>query len=186
MTSAGGSGGMSSGGTSAGGSAGMSSGGMGTGGTGDTMVTRGDCNILKAGMIADFEEGMGMPVEPMQEGRTGQFEMFNDATSGATETMAVESSGGTATCDKWALHVQGKGFTTWGAGAGLSLVGAPTAATPYNAQMKGFTGISFKAKLGSTADPKSPVRFNLSTPSTEDMANSGGHCDETKVAATVT
>lgn len=186
MTSAGGSAGTGAGGMSAGGSAGMSSGGMGTGGTGDTMVTRGDCNILKAGMIADFEEGMGMPKVPQQEGRTGEFETFNDATSGATETMAVEPSGGTATCDKWALHVQGKGFTTWGAGTGLSLVGAPTSPTPYNATMHGFTGISFKAKLGTTADSKSPVRFNISTPWTEDKANPGGQCDTTTLAATST
>ncbi len=184
MTSVGGSAGTA--GMSAGGSAGMSSGGMGTGGSGDTMVTRGDCTILKAGMIADFEEGMGMPVLPMQEGRTGQFETFNDATSGATETMAVESSGGTATCDKWALHVQGKGYTNWGAGTGLSLVGAPTSPTPYNATMHGFTGVSFKAKLGSTADPKSAVRFNISTPWTEDKSNPGGQCDTTTLAATTT
>lgn len=184
MTSVGG--GTSTGGMSAGGSAGMSSGGMGTGGTGVTMVQRGDCNVLKAGMIADFEEGMGMPAIPMQEGRTGQFETFNDATSGATETMTVESSGGTATCDKWALHVQGKGFTNWGAGTGLSLVGAPTAPTAYNATMHGFTGVSFKAKLGSTADPKSAVRFNISTPWTEDKSNPGGQCDTTTLAATTT
>jgi len=186
QSSVGGSAGTGAGGMSAGGSAGMSSGGMGTGGSGDTMVQRGDCNVLKAGMIADFEEGMGMPVLPMQEGRTGQFETFNDATSSATETMTVESSGGTATCDKWALHVQGKGFTNWGAGTGLSLVGAPTSPTPYNAVMHGFTGVSFKAKLGSTADSKSPVRFNISTPWTEDKSNPGGQCDTTTLAATTT
>ncbi|HTQ08091.1 MAG TPA: glycosyl hydrolase family 8 [Polyangiaceae bacterium] len=184
MSSTGGSGGSA--GMSVGGSAGMSSGGMGTGGSGDTMVQRGTCNILKAGMIADFEEGMGMPVVPMQEGRTGQFEIFNDATSGATETMTVESSGGTDMCDQWALHVKGTGFTDWGAGTGLSLVGAPTSPTPYNAQMHGFTGISFKAKLGTTADSKSPVRFNISTPWTEDKSNPGGQCDTSTLAATTT
>lgn len=186
MTSVGGGAGTGAGGMSVGGSAGMSSGGMGTGGTGDTMVQRGTCNVLKAGMIADFEEGMGDPKMPAQEGRTGQFETFNDATSGATETMTVESSGGTATCDQWALHVKGTGFTDWGAGVGFSLVGAPTAPTPYNATTHNFTGISFKAKLGTTADSKSPVRFNISTPWTEDKSNPGGQCDTTTLAATST
>jgi endoglucanase len=185
MTSVGGSGGM----TSTGGSAGSGiggSGGMGTAGTGDTMVTRGSCTVLKAGMIADFEEGAGMPVMPAQEGRTGAFEIFNDATSGATETMTVESSGGTMACDQWALHVKGSGFTDWGAGTGFSLVGLPTAPTPYNATTHNFTGISFKAKLGTGADAKSPVRFNISTPWTEDKSNPGGQCDTTTLAATTT
>ncbi len=178
--------------SSVGGSAGMSTGGsagMSTGGSAGTgsMVTRGACTVTKPGLISDFEEGTAAPPAVIvQEGRTGGWETFNDATSGATETMTVESSGGTAVCDQYALHVKGSGFTTWGAGVGFSLVGMPKTPAPYNAQMQGFTGISFKAKLGSGADAKSPVRFNISTPWTEDKSNPGGQCDATTLTATTT
>jgi hypothetical protein len=189
MGNTGGSGGQSSVGGSAGtGAGGMSGGsaGMGAGGSGFTG-TRGACTTTPAGLIADFEEGMSMPPAVIQqEGRTGSWETFNDATSGATETMTVESSGGTATCDQFALHVKGTGFTNWGAGFGFSLVGDPKSPTPYNAQLHNFTGISFKAKAGSTADSKSPVRFNISTPWTEDKSNPGGQCDTSTLAATTT
>jgi endo-1,4-beta-D-glucanase Y len=173
--------------SSVGGGAGTGSGGMsgsagsGMGGSGFTG-TRGQCTTTPAGLIADFEDGMTTPVVIQQEGRTGGWETFNDATSGATETMTIESSGGSGMCDQYALHVKGTGFTNWGAGFGFSLVGDPKSPMVYNAEVKNFTGISFKAKLGSTADSKSPVRFNISTPWTEDKANPGGQCDATTLA----
>jgi hypothetical protein len=185
QSSVGGSAGMGAGGSA--GTGVVSMGGMtGSGGSGFTGM-RGACTTTPAGLIADFEEGTAVaPAVIPQEGRTGAWETFNDATSGAMETMTVESSGGSAVCDQYALHVKGSGFTNWGAGFGFSLVGDPKSPTPYNATTKNFTGISFKAKLGSGADPKSPVRFNISTPWTEDKSNPGGQCDTTTLAATTT
>ena len=163
------------------GGVGASSGDGGSGGSTVIPPERMGCAI-GAGLIADFEEGGAMPVQVAHEGRTGEWEMFNDKTS-TSETMAVESSGGTAMCDKYALHVKGSGYSDWGAGFGFSLVGSPMSPTPYNATTNGFTGIRFKAKLGSTHDAKSSVRFNVSTPWTESSENPGGQC-ATKAATT--
>jgi endo-1,4-beta-D-glucanase Y len=175
----GGSGGMggSAGSGAMAGIGGMSAGAGGTAGTGTTGgAERANCPI-KPGLIADFEEGATsmMPVIQKIEDRTGEWEMFNDGKS-TSETSTVESSGGTAACDKYALHVKGSGYSDWGAGFGFSLVGTPKMPTVYNATMKGFTGIRFKAKMGSAADAKAPVRLNVSTPWTESSENPGGTC----------
>lgn len=183
--------GVCSGGIGAGGSSGEGSGGSsgsagsptgGTGGTGVIPPGRNGC-ALKPGLLADFEEGAGDPILVQHESRTGEWEVFNDG-SGTNQTSTVEASGGTADCDKFALHVKGSGYGTWGAGFGFSLVGSPMSPTPYNATAAQFTGIRFKAKLGSTADSKSHVRFNVSTPWTESSENPGGQC--TPKAATTT
>jgi endo-1,4-beta-D-glucanase Y len=147
-------------------------GGGGTGGT--PPEGRNGCAIAP-GMIADFEEGAGDPVLIAHEDRNGEWETFNDGSS-TNQMMKVESSGGTAMCDNWALHVTGSNYGTWGAGFGFSLVGPKTAPVVYNATQKQFTAIRFKAKLGTGADPKSPVRFNISTPWTESIENPGGQC----------
>jgi endo-1,4-beta-D-glucanase Y len=167
-----------SGGTSAGGTS-----GGGAGGT-DVVVPpeRMGCAITP-GLISDFEEGAAEPVLLKHENRTGEWEMYNDGSS-TTQTLAVESSGGTEMCDKFALHVKGSGYGTWGAGFGFSLVDPPEAPKPYNATLNNFTGIRFKAKLGSTADMNSPVRMNISTPWTESAENPGGMCSPS--AATTT
>jgi endo-1,4-beta-D-glucanase Y len=171
------------GGNGAGGSSGSGTGGgAGTagnasGGTGGSDVIppgRNGCAITP-GLLADFEEGGTMPVLVQHEDRTGEWEVFNDG-SATNQTSTVEATGGTEMCDKYALHVKGSGYSTWGAGFGFSLVGPKTAPTPYNATAKSFTGIRFKAKLGATADAKSPVRFNISTPWTESSENPGGQC----------
>jgi endo-1,4-beta-D-glucanase Y len=167
-----GTGGTGAGGTGAGGTA-------GTGGTGPVVMRPNGCAVTP-GLIADFEDGAPMPVVIASEDRSGAWENFDDKTA-TSPTLALEPSGGTADCDKVALHVKGSGFKDWGAGFGFSLVGAADAPTPYNATQHQFTGIRFKAKLGS-ADIKSPVRFNISTPWTEDKANPGGQC--AAVAAT--
>lgn len=169
---------VGTGGTTGTGGSGGSGGNMPSGGSGGgTTVSRNGCET-KAGLIADFEEGpgeKGAPAFIAHEGRTGGWEMFNDKTS-MTQTMAVEPSGGTAACDKHALHVKGSGYTMWGAGFGFSFSGPPTAPMPYNAKAQMFTGIRFKAKLGASADPKSAVRFNIATPWTEAAVNPGGTC----------
>lgn len=112
------------------------------------------------------------------EDRSGEWEIFNDGAS-SSQTMTVESSGGSTDCDKFALHVKGSGYSSWGAGFGFSLVGSPQSPSPYNAANHNFTGIRFKAKLGSGADSKSPIRFNVSTPWTENSENPGGQCSPT-------
>jgi endo-1,4-beta-D-glucanase Y len=167
------------GGASGTGGAGGAGGGGGTGGTGagGAPPGRNGC-ALKPGLISDFEEGAVAPVVVSQEERSGVWEKFNDATS-MTQTLTVEASGGTMDCDKFALHVKGSGYSEWGAGIGFGLAGTNMAPKPYNATAKQFTGVRFKAKLGTTADPKSPVRFNISTPWTESKDNSGGQCTPT-------
>ena len=165
----------------AGGTGGGGSGGAG-GGSGGAPPGRNGC-ALKPGLISDFEEGGALGVVIAHEDRTGTWEKFNDATS-TSQTVAIEASGGTVDCDKLALHVKGTGYSSWGAGVGFALAGTNMAPTPYNATAKQFTGIRFKAKLGSTADSKSPVRFNIATPWTESKENSGGQCMPTAVTTT--
>lgn len=164
----------------AGGAAGGVGGGAGGSGGGTVMVPGRSCPATP-GLLADFEEGSenGPALLPLED-RSGAFEIFNDGKS-TTETMTVEASGGTAECDKWALHVKGSGYSEWGAGFGFSLIGEPKSPTPYNAAMHQFTGIKFKAKLG--AETKSPVRFNISTPWTENKENPGGMCTPTTATA---
>ncbi|MET0794005.1 MAG: glycosyl hydrolase family 8 [Polyangiaceae bacterium] len=160
----------------AGGTSGVAGAGGGSGG--GTVVTRpGGCPALP-GVVADFEEGPSAtdaPVVIANEGRAGSWYIYNDKSS-TTEKLAVESSGGTAACDKYALHVTGSGYSMY-AGVGMNFAGDKTAAV-YDAGSHQFTGIRFKAKLGTGHDPKSPVRFNVSTPDTESSANAGGKCNE--------
>lgn len=151
------------------------------GGGGDIPAGRNGC-ALKPGMVADFEEGGMSPVVLASEGRNGAWEMFNDGSS-TSQTMTVEASGGTEDCDKYALHVKGSGYSSWGAGFGMSLVGPTNSPMAYNAANQSFTGIRFKAKLGTAADPKSPVRFNISTPWTENRENPGGQCSPVAASA---
>jgi len=148
-------------------------GGAGAGGSGGGGTRPGGCAIAP-GMIADFEEGGTMPVIIGQEGRNGEWEKFGDASS-TNQTIAVAASGNTGMCDAYALRVTGSGYTSY-AGFGFSLAGPRTAPQVYNATQRQFTGIRFKAKLGTGADMQSPVRFNISTPWTENMANPGGQC----------
>jgi endo-1,4-beta-D-glucanase Y len=175
------SGGVCTGGGQGGSGTGGAGGSAGSG-TGGAPPGRNGC-ALKPGLISDFEEGGALPVVIAHEDRTGSWEKFNDATS-TSQTVAIEASGGTADCDKMALHVKGSGYSMWGAGVGFAMAGTNLAPTPYNATTKQFTGIRFKAKLGATADMKSPVRFNIATPWTENKTNAGGTCSPTPVTTT--
>jgi len=69
-------------------------------------------------------------------------------------------------------------------GFGMNFAGTGEAPVVYDGAAKQFTGIRFKAKAGTGADSKSPVRLNISTPFTEDAANPGGKCKETAVSTT--
>jgi len=173
VTTGGGSAGA--GGTTGGGGA-TSSGGSGSAGAPPVIPANRNGCALKPGLISDFEEGAGVmdPVVIANEGRTGTWGIFNDKSK-TTQTMKVEASGGTADCDKFALHVTGSGYTDY-VGFGMTFAGTPEAPVVYNATAKQFTGIKFKAKAGSGADTKSPVRLNISTPFTEAKDNPGGAC----------
>jgi endo-1,4-beta-D-glucanase Y len=151
------------------------SGGAAGGGSVVAPPGRNGC-VVKPGLISDFEEGaLSMdPVVIASEGRTGVWAIFNDKSK-TTETIKVEASGGTADCDKFALHVTGSGYNEY-VGFGMNFAGTADAPTVYDGAAKQFTGIRFKAKAGTGADPKSPVRLNISTPFTEDKANPGGNC----------
>jgi len=105
---------------------------------------------------------------------TGKWEVFNDAGAGATETMKVEATGDSTDCHKYALHTTGSGWASY-AGMGITnFAGTDKAPTVY-ANTKSYTGIKFRAKVGSTHPKNSPVRFNVSTPWTEGTS-SGGMC----------
>jgi len=167
--------------TGAGGTTGGTAGSGAGGSAGGTVVIppgRNGCPA-KPGMISDFEEGTAAmdPVVIGNEGRTGTWGIFNDASK-MTQMMKVEASGGTADCDKFALHVTGSGYNDY-VGFGMNFAGTSEMPTVYDASAKNFTGVRFKAKMGSGADAKSPVRFNISTPFTEDKANPGGACTAT-------
>ena len=171
----------STGSAGAGGMSGSTGGAPGTGGSGGGGVIipgRNGC-AAKPGLISDFEEGAATTpaVVIANEGRTGTWEIFNDMSK-MTQTIKVESSGGTADCDKFALHVTGSGYNEY-VGFGMNFAGTGMAPTVYDAKAKNYTGIRFKAKAGTGADAKSPVRLNISTPFTEDKANPGGACTAT-------
>jgi endo-1,4-beta-D-glucanase Y len=167
-----------SGGASGSGGAGPTGGSGGSAGGG---MRPGGCPITP-GLIADFEEGGTMPVIIAHEGRNGEWEKFAD-TSSTNQMMTIGPSGNAGMCDAYALRVTGSGYSSY-AGFGFSLAGPKTAPMVYNATQRQFTGIRFKAKLGTGADMRSPVRFNISTPWTEAAANPGGQC--TPRAATAT
>ena len=171
--------GPGTGGTSGTAGGGTVTGGNGSGGGGTVIPPGRNGCAVKPGMVSDFEEGTAAtdPVVIASEGRSGTWGIFNDASK-MTEMMKVESSGGTADCDKFALHVTGSGYNDY-VGFGMVFAGTDKAPVVYDAAAKNFTGVRFKAKLGSGADSKSPVRFNLSTPFTEEKTNPGGACTAT-------
>jgi len=176
----GGSGSGSGGSGSGSGGSGSGSGGSGSGsggsGSGSGGAGGGSTNACATpDTISNFEEGAsGDPAILSGVGITGKWEMFNDKGAGATETMKIESSGDTTDCHKFALHTAGSGWAMY-AGVGLTnLAGTDKAPTVYP-NTKNYTGIKFRAKVGSTHPKNSPVRFNISTPWTEG-STSGGTC----------
>jgi len=150
--------------------------------TGTTCNT--DCT-RPTGMISDFEEGSGVtpPVVIAQDGRQGEWERFFE-TDTTNFKLAVESPGGSDTCDQWALHATGASAAGWGTyvGIGLNLTGTIDNPNIYNAAS--YTGIRFRARIGSGHDSKSAVRFNVSIPETEGTGSPGDHDACEPVAAT--
>ena len=163
----GGSGNPGSGGSGNPGSGGGSASGGAGGGSTNACAT--------ADTISNFEEGAsGDPAILSGVGVTGKWEMFNDKGAGATETMKVESTGDTTACHKFALHTAGSGWAMY-AGVGLTNLAGTDKAPIVYPNTKNYTGIKFRAKVGSTHPKNSPVRFNISTPWTEG-STSGGTC----------
>jgi hypothetical protein len=101
--------------------------------------------------------------------------MFHD-TGTATQTMKVEASGDTTDCHKYALHTTGKDWATY-AGIGITNLAGGAKDIPLKVypNTKNYTGIKFRAKVGSSHPKNSPVRVNISTPWTEGK-DSGGTC----------
>jgi endo-1,4-beta-D-glucanase Y len=98
--------------------------------------------------------------------------MWEDFSDGAgTQTTTVEQFG-TEECNQYALHTTGSGFSTY-VGIGAILVGDVDNPVRYDASA--YTGVRFRARLGSTATL--PVRFNVSTMMTESQ-DSGGDCQD--------
>jgi endo-1,4-beta-D-glucanase Y len=197
-TARGGSGGTGSGGTSAGGAGagGTSAGGAGAGGastgaggtsaggatgsggatTGAGGSTLGECT--NAGTVSNFDDGTMAVRDVAKSGlTTALWDKYSDGTGNIK--LAVED-GGSGTCGPKALHVTGSGFSDWGGGVEFILAGTFTpnpgksAAKPVD--MSAYVGIQFKAKIGS--GHKNPVRIQISTPDTEEKAESSGKCDK--------
>jgi endo-1,4-beta-D-glucanase Y len=170
----GGTGGSNPGGTGGGNATGGSGGAVGGGATTGGSAPGGANGCSTPDTISNFEEGAGDPVIQPGVNITGKWEMFNDKGAGATETMKIEASGDTTDCHKFALHTTGSGWASY-AGVGITnFAGTDKAPTVYP-NTKSYTGIKFRAKVGSTHPKNSPVRFNISTPWTEG-STSGGMC----------
>lgn len=154
-----------------------SGGGGGNTGGGPGVVPTPDGCTADPGMIASFEGGSLELLQ--QEGRIGLVEQFNDGTG--TQTTVIETEGADA-CNQGVLHTSGSGFSEWGAGIGSVFTGTwddtlsdgegGYAPSVYDASQ--YTAISFRAKQG--PGQMNPVRFNLSTPSTEGAPFGAGNC----------
>jgi endo-1,4-beta-D-glucanase Y len=163
-------------GTGVGGTQGTGTGGMAGGGTGGAAGTgsgRPAACAAAANVIADFEDGTGTVVP--QATRTGWWYVFADALGGSvspspssTGPVAVESTGLTDPCNKWAMHSKAMNRTGTstsayvGFGASLSqIMPAPPAGAksknPYDVST--YKGISFDIKSGSGAAP--PIWFEI-------------------------
>lgn len=174
--SSGGSTGGNKGGSSGGSSGGSTGGSTGGSAGGSTGGTRSNGCAVNPDMISDFEEGAGDPAVLSGTDVKGKWEMFNDGLKSATQTMKVESSGDTTDCKKYALHTTGSGWSSY-VGIGLTHLAGTDKAPVVYPNTKSYTGIKFRAKLGSSHPTNSPVRFNISTPDTEGKS-SGGNCTD--------
>ncbi len=158
--STGNNGGSSSGGstTTSGGSGGGAGGGTTTGSGGNTSCAAGP------NVISDFESGKGDMIKQGTPARSGWWYVYypgspsSPTKSGQTQTPAVNTSGPIAvaaapdasSCNQYALHSTGSGFT--GTSQDYAGVGAgflPTDTTgqvfkPYDATA--YTGVKFKIK----------------------------------------
>ncbi len=175
-TSVGGAGGTNvggAGGTNVGGAGGTNVGGAGGTGAGGSSPPLGECT--NAGTVSNFDDGTMAVRDVGKSGITGVlWDKYSDGTGSLK--MAVED-GGSGTCGSKALHVSGSGFSDWGGGVEFILGGTfePGKSKAAPVDLSAYVGLQFKAKIGS--GHKNPVRVQISTPDTEDKAQSGGKCD---------
>lgn len=162
-----GAGGVAAGGAVGTGGASGASGASGTGGSGNTggmsqQPTGRTCPTAE-GLIADFEE-KSADVLPI-EGRLGRFEGYGDAAGQISVTVQTE---GATACNQGYLQAKGSGFSDYVGVAAVLKGTLDTAANEYIPSVydaSAFTGISFRAKRGSSH--ANPVRFGIATPWTE-------------------
>jgi len=130
-------------------------------------------------LIDDFELAAGETVQDnailLNEGRSGFWYVYNDATEGAVQdppaTMVLPTDE-TPFAGLYSMRMTGTGFTGFGAGMGLTLNatgGTMGGACPFDATA--YTGITFLAKGEGT------VRVNFPIPGTVPPVN-GGTCAE--------
>ena len=131
-------------------------------------------------LIDDFDDGdSGLP-DPPQAGRMGGWYVVSDLTPGAVQVPPNDPSrppipdmpgvGGVG----FALHTQGTGFTTWGAGFGVTLLnGSTNMACPYDASVYTGVRVSLQGNIVGT-DPL--LQFHFVTTDVADMEH-GGTCD---------
>jgi endo-1,4-beta-D-glucanase Y len=170
--------------TGSGGSSPSGSGGTGTppasGGAGGGLAR--SCPSTNPDMISDFEEGSGVMIQQGTPVRTGWWYVYSATAPGGVQTppnvpgpIAVEASGDTAMCNKYALHSTGKGFGTApnnysGFGAGFLPMPAPSMVkTAYD--LSAYSGISFKIKSGSGTPPA--VFFEMLTKENQPTTSGG-------------
>jgi endo-1,4-beta-D-glucanase Y len=176
--------GPGSGGNGAPGSGGNGAPGTGGGSVGGAGAGRA-CAVASPDVVSDFEEGSGVMVKQGTPQRNGWWYVYapTPMPAGSTQTpamsptaVAVEPSGDTAACNKYALHSTGKGFNVpatgdyAGFGAGFLPMPAPSMLkTAYD--LSAYTGISFKIKSGAGTPPA--VFFEVLTKDSQ-PAPSGG------------
>lgn len=120
----------------------------------------------------ELEEGQTEPdsLIPSVDGRQGFWFTYNDGTAGGTQEPPepfVPSAGG-ANDSELAARTWGDGFTTWGAGMGISLNNDFGGDCPYD--VSAFTGVGFWMQGAGT------VRMHVSTQATV-PPELGGTCN---------
>ena len=156
-----------------------------TGGLGGAGGSTRSCPVTDTNIISDFEEGFGVLVK--QGGRTGFWYTYADACptppansytcvgSGASsqtpppapatqaDHLAVEASGSTDPCNKWAFHSTAANHTAFvGIGAGFSPPAPPSTSMVKSAySLAAYDGISFTMKSGGGTQP--PILFEMLT-----------------------
>ena len=147
------------------------------------------------GMISDFEEGPAQdpPLVKELEGRHGCWERFYE-TDAASFTLNVEAAADSENPgSQYALHAVGTSAAGWGSWVGIGVnlnetgqCGSADTTNPQHYDASKYTGIRFRAKIGSGQDPKSAVRFNISIPETEGPSTPQGDylCDNSGYGAT--
>lgn len=118
-------------------------------------------------LLDDFEHAGS--VAPLISGRSGGWYASNDMSPGGImepngDAMPEAIPGGRCG-SRHALHVTGSGFNVWGAVISVALHWAPNASgvyeeQPYDAQVRGYKGISFFARVGDTST--TAIRFAVS------------------------